>query len=138
MMSSICVNYIFGLLIAYSQNNLNNSITKIFLFLGIGVNLSALIFYKYSSFLIENLSLLGLNLAVNFNKIALPIGISFYTFQSISYLIDLYRKQVEGQKNLVHLGLYISLFPQLIAGPIVRYSDVFKEVKDRVITKVLF
>tara|TARA_R110002033_G_scaffold98637_1_gene146971 strand:+ start:4130 stop:5473 length:1344 start_codon:yes stop_codon:yes gene_type:complete len=138
MMSSICVNFIFGLLIAYSQKHFKTSISKIFLFLGIAANLSVLIFYKYSNFLLDNLNLAGLKLNINLDDIVLPIGISFYTFQSISYLIDLYRKEVESQKNLIHLGLYISLFPQLIAGPIVRYSDIFKEIKERVVSKELF
>ncbi len=138
MISSICFNYTFGLLIEHFQNNEQESQTKMMLFAGIAANLSILIYYKYFGFILENISFLGLNFNFNAASIALPVGVSFFTFQNISYLIDVYRKTVKPQKNLVHLGLYISLFPQLIAGPIVRYVDICKEIKHRVITKSLF
>ena len=76
-----------------------------------------------------NLNLLGLNLSTL--NIALPIGISFYTFQTMSYPIDLYRKQTDPQKSLVSFGAYVTMFPQLIAGPIVRYADVALQMNDR-------
>lgn len=101
---------------------------------GISVNLLALILYKYLSFLIENLNILLKVLNVpqlHDPQIALPIGISFYVFQIISYLFDTYRKEIIPQKNLVLLATYISLFPQLIAGPIVRYKTIETELTER-------
>ncbi len=108
------------------------------LFLGIFVNLLVLIYYKYTGFIIGNLIEIGLQIDYQANDIILPIGASFFTFQNISYLIDVYRKEVPSQKNLLHLGLYISLFPQLIAGLIVRYSDIHKEIINRAIDLKLF
>lgn len=128
----------YGLSISYTQNRSKYNASKVLLFFGITTNLSVLIYYKYTNFIIDNLRLAGFDLSINVDCIILPIGVSFFTFQNISYLIDVYRKEVESQKNLIHLGLYISLFPQLIAGPIVRYADVFKEIKDRTISKELF
>ncbi|MCF8371346.1 MAG: MBOAT family protein [Bacteroidales bacterium] len=135
MISSICVNFIFGLLIGYSQKHSRQVVTNIILGIGISLNLLVLIYYKYIHFLIDNLSIIGIDLHINAEGVTLPIGVSFFTFQNMSYLIDVYRKVVKSQKNLIHLGLYISLFPQLIAGPIVRYADIFKEIKDRVTTR---
>ena len=86
--------------------------------------------FKYSGFIVENLNLIpGLNLPVP--KLTLPIGISFYTFQILSYIIDLYWEKIDVQRNPLHLLLYISMFPQLIAGPIVRYSTIAEEIKNR-------
>ncbi len=95
------------------------------------INLSMLAFFKYADFFIENLRVIpGLEDLPAFN-IALPIGISFYTFQSMSYTIDVYRNEAPAQRNLVSFGAYITLFPQLIAGPIVRYRDIAKDLNDR-------
>jgi alginate O-acetyltransferase complex protein AlgI len=100
-----------------------------------------LIGFKYANFIVDNLnSLLSftpLN-QIDLAQIPLPIGISFFTFQAMSYLIDLYRKEVPVQKNILDLALYIALFPQLIAGPIVRYHDVATQIKKRVIDVPLF
>ncbi len=90
-------------------------------------NLLLLGFFKYANFITDNINviLVSFNVpAIDLNPVHLPIGISFFTFQAISYLVDIYRGTVSTQKNLVNLGLYISLFPQLIAGPIVRYHDI--------------
>ncbi len=86
--------------------------------------------FKYADFLISNINAL-LGTSIPLLKLALPIGISFYTFQCLSYTIDLYRGTAQVQKNIIHFGTYVSLFPQLIAGPIVRYVDVAREINSR-------
>ena len=102
---------------------------------GCSANILLLVFFKYFGFL---LGIAGLNktiegfLSIEINSIHLPIGISFFTFQAISYLIDVYKGKVSPQKSLIDFGLYLSLFPQLIAGPIVRYTDVVADIKKRV------
>ena len=122
---SISLNYLFGLLVDKRNNK------KLWLGIGISINLLFLIVFKYANFIIDNLNTI-LNWIlippVKNPTILLPIGISFYTFQAISYLVDVYRKTCAVQKNFVNLGLYISLFPQLIAGPIVRYHDIQKQI----------
>jgi len=138
MMSSICVNYVTGNIIFEFQKKDKKIQSKIALIFGVAINLSVLAYYKYINFFIDTLSQIGLNINIDVSSVVLPIGISFFTFQSISYLIDVYRKTVEGQKSLINLGMYISLFPQLIAGPIVRYADISKEIKSRTITSSLF
>ena len=101
------------------------------------INLAALGFFKYSGFFIENLNALT-GLSIPFKGVALPIGISFYTFQSISYVVDVHRGEVEAQKSFWKLLLYVSLFHQLIAGPIVRYQDIASEIENRQITAQSF
>ena len=92
-------------------------------------NLAVLFVFKYLGFLCENLGLLGL--PVPEVDISLPVGISFYTFQALSYVIDVYRGRSPAQKNILDVGLYIAFFPQLIAGPIVRYETVAREIHHR-------
>ena len=105
---------------------------KTALILSIVLTLSTLIIFKYLNFFTENIfSLFGSDFKTN---IALPIGISFYTFQAMSYVIDVYREDVKCQNNYAKLLLYVSMFPQLIAGPIVRYSDIEKEIEVRTVT----
>ena len=120
---SIIVNYFFGLLLDKKKR-------KIFLILCIVFNLSYLFVFKYLDF-----SILSVNSVTPFKLkelgLSLPIGISFYTFQALSYVIDVYRGNVKPQKNLFKLMLYISFFPQLIAGPIIRYIDVEKMLSER-------
>lgn len=96
------------------------------------MNVGLLIIFKYANFITANLHTIFSQ--VKPSSIALPIGISFYTFQILSYIIDIYRGEIKVQKNILDLGLYISLFPQLIAGPIVKYRDVQKEIQNRSIT----
>lgn len=96
-------------------------------------SLGALGFFKYTDFAIENVNAI-FNTSIPLLKIGLPIGISFYTFQTLSYVIDLYRGNTEVQKNPISFMAYVSMFPQLIAGPIVRYTDVAKELDSRTIT----
>ena len=113
MIISVFINYLVG--IGIDKQNRHR---KLALVIGLVCNLLVLGTFKYAGFIAESLNLAGLPVPVP--HIALPIGISFYTFQSISYLIDVYRKQADSQKRFVDLLLYISMFPQLIAGPIVR------------------
>ena len=111
----------------------NPKIRKAALLTSVIINLSLLAVFKYSSFLVENINaLFGISL---FNPdLPLPIGISFYTFQSMSYTIDLYRGDTKMQKSYINYAAYVSMFPQLVAGPIVRYDDVAAELENRTIT----
>lgn len=127
MLLSILIGYTFGLLI---EKNLDNKKSKVYLVLSISLNLLILGYFKYADFFIHSFNLVT-NLSIPFLKISLPIGISFYTFQILSYVIDVYRRQVPAQKNILHLATYICMFFQLIAGPIVRYSDIEKQLVNR-------
>lgn len=128
MMVSIIVNYIIALFIDKFKNQRMKK--KGLLILAIVFNIFMLFVFKYANFLIDIVnSLFHLRLASL--ELALPIGISFYTFQILSYVIDVYRGEVGVQKNIITLGTYISLFPQLIAGPIVRYSTIEEQLKKR-------
>ena len=138
MIASICMNYLVGLGISHAIKVKSVFLQRIALTTGVSLNLLVLIYYKYANFIVDNLAEIGFEDSTDVGNIALPIGVSFFTFQNISYLMDVSRKEVEGQKNLLHLGLYISLFPQLIAGPIVRYADIYKEIKSRLITSESF
>lgn len=122
---TILVNFIVGEFIeAYRKS------AKVWLILGIVFNFWWLVFFKYSGFLTENFNgLFGTELTIK--NILLPIGISFYTFQNVSYIIDVYRKNAQAEKSLVNYGAYISMFPQLIAGPIVTYSTVAEQLRER-------
>lgn len=127
MLISVMINYGMGRIIDSSDGN-----RKLALVIGLVCNLSILSIFKYAGFFVEQINAFGAGLPVP--KISLPIGISFYTFQSISYLIDVYRRESPAQKRYIDLLLYISMFPQLIAGPIVRYSTVATEINDRHVT----
>ena len=132
MVFSILSNYIFGRLIDSSPLQ-----RKKFLTLGVACNLILLGIFKYANFIIENLNnvLALFSLAkIEIIPVHLPLGISFFTFQAISYLIDVYRNQNPAQKSVLNLGLYIALFPQLIAGPIVRYNSIARQLVRRTIT----
>lgn len=131
MLSSIIINYIFALLIdkAIEGNNLKNK--KIYLALCIIINLSILGYFKYTNFIISIINSLSQNKIIELTNIVLPIGISFYTFQALSYVIDVYRGHNKAQKNIFNLALYISFFPQLIAGPIVKYHDIENQILNR-------
>jgi alginate O-acetyltransferase complex protein AlgI len=127
---------VFSTLFDYSNGRLlerfqeRPKVRKAILILSLVVNLGLLAFFKYTDFAIENLNrLLGTGLPAL--RLALPIGISFYTFQTLSYTIDVYRNKVAAQHNLLDFGMYICLFPQLIAGPIVRYADIAQQLRDR-------
>jgi len=137
MLFSISANYIAGIAISYFLER-NTKLSKVALGIAIAINLGLLLYYKYANFVVETLQELGFYVTYDHTNILLPIGISFFTFQGISYLVDVYRKETAVQKNLFHLGLYISFFPQLIAGPIVRYHDIAEEIKERSIDLSLF
>ena len=145
MLSVIGINYIFALIIgkvkniasvsqSVSQSSPNKSwcqhLSLILLSIALVANLSVLGYFKYFNFLCENINLL-FKTNIDFIKVVMPIGISFYTFQAISYLVDVYRGDVKAQSNIYKLALYISLFPQLIAGPIVKYHDVNEQIDYR-------
>lgn len=130
MMASIAVNYSMGRLIALVQGN-TFLIKRFVLILAICANLSILFYYKYFDFFISNIKVLT-GLEIPLRHIALPIGISFFTFQGMSYIFDLYMGKVEEQKNPLNIALYIALFPQLIAGPIVRYNDINQQLEHRI------
>lgn len=130
MLFSIIINYIVGILISKFEEHKKRFLKKTMLMIGLIFNLSILFKYKYLVFLLKSFnSIFKSNLSVP--DILLPIGISFFTFQILSYIIDLYRGKVLVQKNIFNLGLYISLFPQLIAGPIVRYETVQDQIMNR-------
>jgi len=103
---------------------------KVWLIISIVISVGLLAVYKYADFFISSFSA-ATGISVPLLRLALPVGISFYTFQSLSYTIDLYRGEVQVQKNPISFGAYVVLFPQLIAGPIVRYSDVARELDHR-------
>ncbi|SFC95959.1 MBOAT family O-acyltransferase [Algibacter pectinivorans] len=127
MIISIVFNYFFGLLIGRDKKNNKR---RLLLFVAVVFNLSLIFYFKYTAFLVSIINDF-FNLDINTTPIHLPLGISFFTFQSISYLVDVYRQEVPSQKKIINLGLYISLFPQLIAGPIVRYSDINLQLNTR-------
>ncbi len=131
MLISILDAYIFGFLIEKHKDDRKRA--RMFMVLSISINLAFLLFFKYCNFFIENLRLLPfLTDAIHpIEGLKLPIGISFYTFQIMSYTIDLYRGQTGVQKNFIAFGTYVTLFPQLIAGPIVRYRDVDDQLTER-------
>lgn len=128
MLLSIFMNYIFGLLVDKYREHKTKS--KLIIVLMLIFNLSLIFVYKYLMFFMTPInSLTGLNFTVPI--INLPIGISFFTFQSISYVIDIYRNNGKVQKNIFNVGLYIAFFPQLIAGPIVRYETIAEQINNR-------
>ena len=126
MLASILSGYGFGLL---QERYRGQKGAKLVCGLSVAVSLSFLLYFKYADFFLENFNA-ATGLGVPLLRIALPIGISFYTFQIISYTVDVYRGE-PAQKNLIHLAAYVSMFPQLIAGPIVRYSDIAQQLEHR-------
>lgn len=120
---SIVFNYFYAKLIEKRHN-------PWVLALGVSVNVALLFYFKYANFFVDNLNRI-FNFDIRIAKIVLPIGISFFTFQGLSYLVDVYRGDVKASKSLINFGTYLSLFPQLIAGPIVRYETVAEELDHR-------
>ena len=135
MIMEIIINYWLGIWMSKTEKKL---LKKIILVLSLIANLGMLGYFKYSTFLSSNINKIFHLELLNVNKIALPIGISFYTFQMISYMIDLYRNEIKVQKNPIYLALYISFFPQLIAGPIVKYHDIEKQLTTRELSSKKF
>ena len=131
LLASVLINYLLGLGIGACRKKPKTG--KFLLVLGLIFNIGLLLTFKYSTFLAENINRIpGVQLPVP--HLTLPIGISFYTFQILSYIIDLYWEKVDVQRNPMHFLLYISMFPQLIAGPIVRYSTIEREIRTRKVT----
>ena len=138
LLFSIVINYFFGLRI---QKNIENKKAYRWLFAGVATNILILGVFKYANFIIKNLNDLFNILSIPSipeTNIVLPIGISFYTFHSLSYLVDIYRRKTTAQRNIFDLSLYIAMFSQLIAGPIIRYSDVWTQLRGRIHTQAKF
>lgn len=132
LLLSILVNYLAGIGISFFRGRLG---AKLIFIACLAVNLGILFFYKYINFgiriinpVIQHFTVFN---AISTLSITLPIGLSFFTFQGLSYVIDVYRGEIPVQKNPFYIALYISLFPQLIAGPIVRYADIYQEIRER-------
>lgn len=131
LIASVLLNYIIGLLV--DKHKANNK-SKLYLGIGVIINLAILGIFKYANFAVENINLLFNTYdkeLISDPGIILPLGISFYTFQAISYIIDVYREDAKVQRSFFKLALYISFFPQLIAGPIVRYNLIEKQLTHR-------
>lgn len=142
MLGSILINYLTGVLIHFQRIKQSKLFTENRILIGcIIINLALLFYFKYINFFINNLNII-FNYCelkpIAYPNIPLPIGISFFTFQAMSYVIDVYRKEVPVQLNPINCALYVTLFPQLIAGPIVRYHDVAKQIVSRTITSHQF
>ena len=128
MLVSTLSDYSFGLLL--DRPNLSVGRRKGIVVLSVIVNLTLLSYFKYADFLIQNINaLIGTNIPLT--DLPLPIGISFYTFQSISYIIDVYRGTAKAQRNWIDFGTYVALFPQLVAGPIVKYNTIAEQLNKR-------
>lgn len=128
MAASIFVDYFVSL--GIEKNRENKKLSTFLLIVSMCFNLGMLGLFKYMNFFIDNINLV-LGMSIKNVALTLPLGISFYTFQTMSYTIDVYKGKVEAEKNIINFGAFVSLFPQLIAGPIVKYSDINKELKDR-------
>ena len=126
LLLSCFVNYVIGIMI----DNYEGEKRKLFLIIGLIFDIGLLIYFKYTNFFIDNFNNL-FNTSINIGKIIMPLGISFFTFQTISYLIDVYKKDVPADKSFIDLSCYITLFPQLVAGPIVRYQTIKEELKNK-------
>ena len=131
MILSIVLNYFCGRDIEANADDPKKA--KLSLAFALTANILILGFFKYYGFLLDTVNSF-LTADIPYRELPLPIGISFYTFQAISYVIDVYRKDAKPQKNILYFALYISMFPQLIAGPIVRYADIEEQLKTRKVT----
>ena len=131
---SILINYFMGLLLGSIRDERGR---KTVLVLAVVLNIGLLFYFKYCNFVVDSFNeITGINIVIE--AIALPIGISFFTFQGLSYVIDLYWGKVLVQRNPIKIALYVSLFPQLIAGPIVRYKDVAEQIENRIEDVIIF
>lgn len=135
MLLSIAANYAFGLWIGKAQKKDpdQKKAGQMILTAAVIFNIGMLVIFKYTGMLTELLNAIA-RTSIPIPNIALPVGISFFTFQALSYVIDVYRKDVPAQSSLLHIMLYISFFPQLIAGPIVKYHDIEQEIASRTIS----
>lgn len=135
MLASILVNYLCAL---WVDKTVSYSKRKAILAVNVILNIGALCYFKYTVLLLDTLRLIPALSNLPAANIVLPIGISFYTFQAMSYVIDVYRRDTRSTKSFIDFGAYISLFPQLIAGPIVRYSDVERKIRERHVSIEMF
>ena len=126
MVASMLANWLFGLKVGEGRPH-----RRLWLAASLAFNLAVLGFFKYEGFLAQNLNALLGAAVIPDLELPLPIGISFYTLQAVSYVVDAYRGHVAPQRNVLYLGMYIAMFPQLVAGPIVRYSTIEEQVLDR-------
>lgn len=135
MIFMIALDYVFGMLIEknqlHSESDLCRRRAKGWLITSILLNLGVLFLFKYLDFVIQNLSQIPIFSGLHPLGLVMPIGISFYTFQKMSYCIDVYRRDSHAQKDYIRFGAYVTMFPQLIAGPIVKYKDVEEQLSDR-------
>ena len=127
MIATICLFFFCGIAIGKANSQ---KMKKLWLTVSVVISLALLAVFKYADFGVSSVNA-ALGTSIPLLKLALPIGISFYTFQCLSYTIDVYRGEAQVQRNIVSFGAYVSLFPQLIAGPIVRYVDVARELDSR-------
>src|SRR5208283_5654513 len=139
MVAYMVFNYYFGLYIEeYKERSRigGEKKAKTIFILSLCFNIGVFVFFKYFNFIVDNVNhLISLSgHTIKASKIHLPIGISFFTFQALSYVIDVYRKDVKAQRSLINFSMYKGLFPQLIAGPIVRYRDVEGQIENRTVT----
>ena len=130
MIATVLVDYLGGILVDRYRGK---ALSKLFMLLSVIITLSSLALFKYSDFFAQSLNS-AFSLNIKSLGLALPIGISFYTFQALTYVVDVYRDRVKVQESFFKLLLYVSMFPQLIAGPIVLYSDVEKQLSCRTVT----
>lgn len=129
MIFSIVINTVYGILVDRFKDR--NKIAKFIVFISCATNLSVLFVYKYLGFVVSNINdLVGFE-AIVVKNFMLPLGISFFTFQALSYVVDVYRGDAKVEKNPFYVGLYIAFFPQLIAGPIIRYNTVAEQIRTR-------
>ncbi|PEP91961.1 MBOAT family O-acyltransferase [Bacillus toyonensis] len=131
MIFSTIFDYFNGVLIDKYRDR--KGITKAIFINSIIVNLGILAFFKYYGFVVDNINTI-FNLNIQVETLPLPVGISFYTFQTMSYVIDVYLGKVQAQKNIISFSTYVTMFPQLVAGPIVKYSDIDKQLQERKVT----
>lgn len=135
MLITTVADYGFGLLL--SRPKLSLTQRKTVVILSVIINLSILSFFKYADFIIVNVNAL-MNTTIPLTDLPLPIGISFYIFQSLSYIIDVYRRDIEAQRNWIDFATYVAMFPQLVAGPIVQYGTIAKQLGERSVSVQLF
>ena len=129
ILATMLVAYLFGLLIEIYKE-MYSKLALFYFILSIFTCIFFLFYFKYQRFIFTNLNLI-LPFQIPIKELILPVGISFYTFQVLSYLIDVYQGKVQAQHNFIRLGTYIALFPQLVAGPIVRYETIEQELRER-------
>ena len=131
MFASILIDYTHGILI--EKNRKQDKKARLLVLSSVLCNLGLLVFFKYYDFIIANLNMIPGFAAFGLQPLGLPLplGISFYTFQTMSYTIDVYRNDTPAQKNIITFGTFVTLFPQLIAGPIIKYKDVAAQLENR-------